>query len=223
MSVRCGKRLFPYCRISTPRAMRFIFASPQEQVISQQVFLPLAAQDNLQQVLEYEIERQLPFQTRGHLLRFLSGREKGRKVQCLCLCRAKESRRRSSRLIRIFWHQAERHRDDRHRPGQLSSVHERADSRRRRYDSWPCEGMGNDRRPAQRQPLEADDRIVVLPSLSRRRVGSRRGQRAAAGRPEPSPAVLSVRRSRAAQRRGQRQTRGGCGHDHPWRRALKRL
>jgi Tfp pilus assembly protein PilN len=34
---------------------------PQEQVISQQVFLPLAAQDNLQQVLEYEIERQLPF------------------------------------------------------------------------------------------------------------------------------------------------------------------
>ncbi|HEX9453100.1 MAG TPA: PilN domain-containing protein [Candidatus Binatia bacterium] len=34
---------------------------PQEQAIVQQVFLPLAAADNLQQVLEYEIERQLPF------------------------------------------------------------------------------------------------------------------------------------------------------------------
>lgn len=34
---------------------------PQEHAIVQQVFLPVAAQDNLQQVLEYEIERQLPF------------------------------------------------------------------------------------------------------------------------------------------------------------------
>ncbi|HEY7219867.1 MAG TPA: PilN domain-containing protein [Candidatus Binatia bacterium] len=34
---------------------------PQEQAITQQVFLPLAAEDNLHQVLEYEIERQLPF------------------------------------------------------------------------------------------------------------------------------------------------------------------
>ena len=34
---------------------------PQEHAIVQQVFLPIAAQDNLQQVLEYEIERQLPF------------------------------------------------------------------------------------------------------------------------------------------------------------------
>ncbi len=33
----------------------------QDQVIVQPIFLPLAAQDNLQQVLEYEIERQLPF------------------------------------------------------------------------------------------------------------------------------------------------------------------
>ena len=34
---------------------------PQEQTIVQQVFLPLAAAENLKQVLEYEIERQLPF------------------------------------------------------------------------------------------------------------------------------------------------------------------
>lgn len=34
---------------------------PREQAMTQEVLLPLAAQDNLQQVLEYEIERQLPF------------------------------------------------------------------------------------------------------------------------------------------------------------------
>jgi Tfp pilus assembly protein PilN len=34
---------------------------PQEQTIVQEVFLPRAAQDNLQQVLDYELERQLPF------------------------------------------------------------------------------------------------------------------------------------------------------------------
>lgn len=33
----------------------------QDQAIVQPIFLPLAAQENLQQVLEYEIERQLPF------------------------------------------------------------------------------------------------------------------------------------------------------------------
>src|SRR5574341_449950 len=32
---------------------------PHEQAIVQEIFLPLAAQDNLQQVLDYEIERQL--------------------------------------------------------------------------------------------------------------------------------------------------------------------
>ncbi|HEX2931859.1 MAG TPA: hypothetical protein VHV54_19180, partial [Candidatus Binatia bacterium] len=34
---------------------------PQEHAVVQQVFLPIAAQENLSQVLDYEIERQLPF------------------------------------------------------------------------------------------------------------------------------------------------------------------
>ena len=52
---------------------------PQEQVISQQVFLPLAAQDNLQQVLEYEIERQLPFKREDIYYDFYPVGRKGEK------------------------------------------------------------------------------------------------------------------------------------------------
>jgi Tfp pilus assembly protein PilN len=55
---------------------------PQDQVIVQQVFLPLAAQDNLQQVLEYEIERQLPFKREEIYYDYLPARKKGEKF-CL--------------------------------------------------------------------------------------------------------------------------------------------
>ena len=55
---------------------------PQDQVIVQQVFLPLAAQDNLQQVLEYEIERQLPFKRDEIYYDYLPAGKKGEK---LCL------------------------------------------------------------------------------------------------------------------------------------------
>jgi general secretion pathway protein L len=53
---------------------------PQEQAIVQQVFLPLVAQDNLQQVLEYEIERQLPFKREDVYFDFLPGGKKGDKL-----------------------------------------------------------------------------------------------------------------------------------------------
>jgi Tfp pilus assembly protein PilN len=53
---------------------------PQEQAIVQQVFLPLAAQDNLRQVLEYEIERQLPFKRDDIYFDFLPVGKKGEKL-----------------------------------------------------------------------------------------------------------------------------------------------
>ena len=52
---------------------------PQEQTIVQEVLLPLAAQDNLRQVLEYEIERQLPFKRDEVYYDFLPTGRKGEK------------------------------------------------------------------------------------------------------------------------------------------------
>lgn len=53
---------------------------PQGQTIVQEVFLPLAAQDNLQQVLDYEIERQLPFKRDEVYYDFLPAGKKGDKL-----------------------------------------------------------------------------------------------------------------------------------------------
>lgn len=53
---------------------------PQEQAIIQQVFLPLAAQDNLRQVLEYEIERQLPFKREDIYFDYLPVGKRGEKL-----------------------------------------------------------------------------------------------------------------------------------------------
>jgi Tfp pilus assembly protein PilN len=53
---------------------------PQEQAIVQQVFLPLAAEGNLRQVLEYEIERQLPFKREDIYFDYLPVGKKGEKL-----------------------------------------------------------------------------------------------------------------------------------------------
>ncbi len=53
---------------------------PQEQAIVQQVFLPLAAEGNLRQVLEYEIERQLPFKREDIYFDFLPAGKRGEKL-----------------------------------------------------------------------------------------------------------------------------------------------
>ncbi|MGE5219619.1 MAG: type II secretion system protein GspL [Chloroflexota bacterium] len=53
---------------------------PQEQAIVQQVFLPLAAQDNVRQVLDYEIERQLPFKREDIYFDYLVVGKKGEKL-----------------------------------------------------------------------------------------------------------------------------------------------
>jgi len=54
---------------------------PQEQTIVQEVLLPVAAQDNLQQVLDYEIERQLPFKRDEVYYDFLPAGKRGDKIR----------------------------------------------------------------------------------------------------------------------------------------------
>jgi Tfp pilus assembly protein PilN len=67
--------------INTARDQVYV-CLPQEQTVVQQVLLPLAAEDNLQQVLEYEIERQLPFKREQIYYDFLPA---GRKGDRLCV------------------------------------------------------------------------------------------------------------------------------------------
>jgi len=58
---------------------------PQDQVMIQQMFLPLAAQDNIEQVLEYEIERQLPFRRDEIYYDYLTAGKKGEKLSLYIL------------------------------------------------------------------------------------------------------------------------------------------
>jgi hypothetical protein len=53
---------------------------PQDQVTIQQIFLPLAAQDTIEQVLQYEIERQLPFRRDDIYYDYLANGKKGEKL-----------------------------------------------------------------------------------------------------------------------------------------------
>ena len=58
---------------------------PQDQVMIQQILLPLAAQDNIEQVLEYEIERQLPFRREEIYYDYLPAGKKGDKLNLYIL------------------------------------------------------------------------------------------------------------------------------------------
>ncbi|HWP22805.1 MAG TPA: hypothetical protein VNM15_01310, partial [Candidatus Binatia bacterium] len=53
----------------------------QEHALVQPVFLPLAAQENLSQVLEYEIERQLPFKRDEIYYDYLPAGRRGEKLR----------------------------------------------------------------------------------------------------------------------------------------------
>jgi len=64
---------------------------PQEQTLVQEVLLPLASEDNLQQVLEYEIERQLPFKREDVYYDFLSAGKRGEKLCVYVFAIAKRS------------------------------------------------------------------------------------------------------------------------------------
>ena len=79
---------------------------PQDQVMMQQIFLPLAAQDTIDQVLEYEIERQLPFRRDEIYYDYLAAGKKGEKLSLYIVARAEKACRRSGELARIFRHQA---------------------------------------------------------------------------------------------------------------------
>jgi Tfp pilus assembly protein PilN len=70
---------------------RIYVCLPQEQTLVQQVLLPLASEDNLQQVLEYEIERQLPFKREEVYYDFLPAGRKGDKLSVYVLAVAKRS------------------------------------------------------------------------------------------------------------------------------------
>jgi general secretion pathway protein L len=65
--------------INTARDQIYICLSP-EQAIVQQVLLPLAAQENLQRVLDYEIERQLPFKREDVCYDYLPAGKRGEKL-----------------------------------------------------------------------------------------------------------------------------------------------
>jgi Tfp pilus assembly protein PilN len=58
----------------------FFICVPQEQAIIQQIFLPQAAEANLQEVLEYEIERYVPFRREDIYYDFLPLAKKGDKI-----------------------------------------------------------------------------------------------------------------------------------------------
>jgi len=64
---------------------------PQEQAIVQQLFLPLAAEANLSQVLEYEIERQLPFRREDIFYDFVPMGKRGDKIGVYLLAIPKKS------------------------------------------------------------------------------------------------------------------------------------
>lgn len=64
---------------------------PQEQAIVQQLFLPLAAEANLSQVLDYEIERQMPFRREEIFYDYIPMGKRGDKIGVYLLAIPKKS------------------------------------------------------------------------------------------------------------------------------------
>ncbi|HVO95957.1 MAG TPA: PilN domain-containing protein, partial [Terriglobales bacterium] len=64
---------------------------PPDQVVIQEIFFPLAAQDNLQEVIGYEIERQLPFKRDEIYYDFLLAGKKGEKLSVYVFAIPKKS------------------------------------------------------------------------------------------------------------------------------------
>ena len=58
----------------------FYICLPQEQAVAQEITLPLAAESNLQQVLNYEIERYLPFRREDVYYDYVRTSNKGDKI-----------------------------------------------------------------------------------------------------------------------------------------------
>ncbi len=69
--------LMPHYR---PHKDAFYICLPQEQAVAQEITLPLAAESNLQQVLDYEIERYLPFRREDVYYDYVRTSNKGDKI-----------------------------------------------------------------------------------------------------------------------------------------------
>jgi Tfp pilus assembly protein PilN len=69
--------LLPHC---DPRRDSFYVCLPQEQVIAQEISLPAAAAADLKQVLDYEIERYLPFRREDVSYDYVTTTKRGDKI-----------------------------------------------------------------------------------------------------------------------------------------------
>ncbi|MGH7931447.1 MAG: hypothetical protein ACREQV_27080, partial [Candidatus Binatia bacterium] len=69
--------LLPHYRA---RKDSFYICLPQERAVAQEITLPLAAESNLQQVLDYEIERYLPFRRDEVYYDYVRTANKGEKI-----------------------------------------------------------------------------------------------------------------------------------------------
>ena len=69
--------LMPHCNAARDS---FFICVPQDQAIVQKIFLPRAAETNLQEVLEYEIERYLPFRRDDIYYDYMPAGKEGDKI-----------------------------------------------------------------------------------------------------------------------------------------------
>ena len=80
----------------------FYICVPQDQAIVQEIFLPPAAEANLQEVLEYEIERYLPFRREDIYYDFLPTGKKGDKIGVYVFAIPKRSLRTLLEVLASF-------------------------------------------------------------------------------------------------------------------------
>jgi Tfp pilus assembly protein PilN len=80
--------LIPYCNVARDS---FFICVPQDQAIVQKIFLPRAAEANLQEVLEYEIERYLPFRREDIYYDYMAAGKEGEKIAIFVFAIPKKS------------------------------------------------------------------------------------------------------------------------------------
>lgn len=80
--------LLPHC---DPRRDSFYICLPQEQVVTQEISFPAAAQADLKQVLDYEIERYLPFRREDVFYDYVPTVKKGDKIGVMLFAVPKKS------------------------------------------------------------------------------------------------------------------------------------
>lgn len=80
--------LLPHC---DPRRDSFYICLPQEQVVTQEISLPAAAEADLKQVLDYEIERYLPFRREDVFYDYVPTVKKGDKIGVMLFAAPKKS------------------------------------------------------------------------------------------------------------------------------------